>query len=91
MRPRGLEWPEHRVHDGLRVALEACEEQIPLAAECGVQSVAAGTGVAYQLIEPRRGVPAMPEQLHGAVEGFRGLECLGPRHVPPQLRTDSLI
>src|SRR2546422_4442940 len=39
-RPRVLERLEHGVHDGLRIALQGGEEQVPLAAEGGVQAVA---------------------------------------------------
>src|SRR2546426_1592549 len=80
-RPRVLERLEHGVHDGLRIALQGGEEQVPLAAEGGVQAVAAGPSAAYQPIERRRDVPLTPKQLHGAVESFCGLECLGPRHA----------
>src|SRR2546422_10166424 len=45
-RPRVLERLEHGVHDGLRIALQGGEEQVPLAAEGGVQAVAAGPSAA---------------------------------------------
>src|SRR5207245_6057209 len=81
--PHGVERPNHRVHHGLRIALEAREEQVPFAAEGRVQSVAAGAGATHELVEPGCGIPAAPEQLHGAVERLGGLECLGPWHAPP--------
>src|SRR3989449_7116326 len=62
-RPRVLERLEHGVHDGLRIALQGGEEQVPLAAEGGVQAVAAGPSAAYQPIERRRDVPLTPKQL----------------------------
>src|SRR5438552_16079760 len=65
--PRVLERLEHGVHDGLRIAFQAREEQVPLAAERGVQAVAAGAGPAYQPVERRCGVALPPKQLHGAV------------------------
>src|SRR5882724_10639100 len=84
--PHDLERHEHRVHDGLGIAFQACEEQVPLAAERDVQAVAAGAGPAHQPVERRRGVPLPPKQLHGAVESFCGLECLGPRHASPPFK-----
>src|SRR5207245_6449927 len=86
-----LERAHHGVHDRLRVALEAGNEQIALAAERGVQSVAARAGAPDQLVEPGGSVPVTPEQLHGAVQGLRGLERFGPWHAPPVSRTRSLI
>src|SRR6185437_9905619 len=84
--PRVLERLEHRVHNGLGIALQAREQQVPFAAERGVQAVPAGAGAAHQPVERRRGVPLPPKQLHGAVESLCGLECLGPRHASPPFK-----
>ena len=81
--PGILELPDHGIHDDLRVALQGSEEEIPLAAERGIEAVAACTGAAHQSVQRRPRVSMAPKQLHGAVERLPRLEFLGPRHAPP--------
>src|SRR5205823_2887891 len=89
--PRVLERLEHRIHDRLRVTLQAGEVQVAFAAEGRIQAVPAGAGAADQPVEPGRGIALPPEQLHGTVEGFSWVERLGPWHARPNSRTRSLI
>src|SRR5207253_11249826 len=89
--PRVLERLEHRIHDRLRVALQAGEVQIALAAEGRIQPVTAGAGAANQPVHPGPGIAVPPEQLHRTVEGFSWVERLGPWHARPNSRTRSLI
>src|SRR5438093_5576999 len=78
--PGLLERPDHRVHDGLRVALQGPEEEVALDPEGGVEPIAARSRATHQVIQPGVAVAMAPKLLQGAIEGFGRFEVLGSWH-----------